>query len=80
MKRQIKFFLVFISLIMTLSVVYHLNSRVVSNVYQISIPYNGYSKTTYYTEFYTEKNGCVEFIDDWNQKIKLCGIYQITKQ
>jgi len=47
--------------------------------YQISVPYNGYSKTTYYTNKYTEKDGCIMFTDDWGKKRKICGIYEIEE-
>lgn len=49
------------------------------NMYKISVPYNGYSKTTYYTNKYTEKNGCIMFTDDWGKKRKICGIYEIEE-
>ena len=45
--------------------------------YKISVPYNGYSKTTYYTNKYTEKDGCIIFTDDWGKKRKICGVYEI---
>jgi hypothetical protein len=45
--------------------------------YKISVPYNGYGKTSYYTYKYTEKDGCIMFTDDWGKKRKICGIYEI---
>lgn len=50
-----------------------------SDGYKISVPYNGYSKTTYYTNKYTEKDGCVSFTDDWGKKRKICGVYEIEE-
>jgi hypothetical protein len=45
--------------------------------YKIITPYNGYSKTIFYTKSYVEKDGCIEFIDDWDEKRKICGTYEI---
>jgi len=47
--------------------------------YQISVPYNGYSTTSFYTNKYVEKDGCVIFTDDWGKKRKICGTYEIVE-
>lgn len=33
---------------------------------------------TYYTNSYEEKDGCLEFIDYYDHKVKQCGVYSIS--
>ena len=35
---------------------------------------------TYYTNTYEEKDGCVYFVNQYDDEIKQCGSYRISKQ
>lgn len=40
----------------------------------------GKNRTTYYVKSYTEANGCIEFIDGFDFKHKVCDYYEITEK
>ena len=48
-------------------------------LYEISIPGNKRQETSFYTNSYVEKNGCVTFKDEFGRSHIICGMYNITK-
>jgi hypothetical protein len=48
--------------------------------YQITAPtYSNTSPDIYFTEHYIERNGCIEFKDEFGFEQKICGAYQVRK-
>jgi len=49
------------------------------HLYEISIPGNRQQETSFYTEKYVEKDGCITFKDEFGRSHRLCGMYNITE-
>jgi hypothetical protein len=49
------------------------------HLYEISIPGNKRQETSFYTEKYTEKDGCITFKDEFGRSHRICGMYNITE-
>jgi len=49
------------------------------HLYEISIPGNRHQETSFYTEKYVEKDGCITFKDEFGRSHRLCGMYNITE-
>lgn len=81
MRNKLRLMMVITFVILSMSIFYYQISinELKDFKYKISTPYNGHSKSTYYTNSYTEKDGCLEFTDDWGKKVKICGNYQIEE-
>jgi len=57
-------------------------SRIASGKPQYEITTPAYGNTTpdvYFTEHYVERNGCIEFKDEFGFEQKICGAYQVRK-
>ena len=50
-----------------------------SHLYEISIPGNKRQETSFYTEKYVEKDGCITFKDEFSRLHRICGMYNITE-
>jgi hypothetical protein len=48
-------------------------------LYEISIPGNKRQETSFYTDKYVEKDGCVTFKDEYGRSHRICGMYNITE-
>jgi len=48
-------------------------------LYEISIPGNKRQETSFYTEKYVEKDGCITFKDEFSRSHRICGMYNITE-
>jgi hypothetical protein len=49
------------------------------HLYEISIPGNKRQETSFYTEKYVEKDGCITFKDEFSRSHRICGMYNITE-
>jgi hypothetical protein len=49
------------------------------HLYEISIPGNRQQETSFYTEKYVEKEGCIIFKDEFGRSHRICGMYNITE-
>lgn len=49
------------------------------HLYEISIPGNRRQETSFYTEKYVEKDGCIIFKDEFDRSHRICGMYNITE-
>ena len=49
------------------------------HLYEISIPGNKRQETSFYTEKYVEKDGCITFKDEFGRSHRICGMYNITE-
>jgi hypothetical protein len=49
------------------------------HLYEISIPGNKRQETSFYTEKYVEKDGCITFKDEFGRSHRICGTYNITE-
>lgn len=49
------------------------------HLYEISIPGNKRQETSFYTEKYVEKEGCILFKDEFGRSHRICGMYNITE-
>jgi hypothetical protein len=49
------------------------------HLYEISIPGNKRQETSFYTEKYVEKDGCITFKDEYGRSHRICGMYNITE-
>ena len=49
------------------------------HLYEISIPGNKHQETSFYTEKYVEKDGCITFKDELGRSHRICGMYNITE-
>lgn len=49
------------------------------HLYEISIPGNKRQETSFYTEKYVEKEGCIIFKDEFGRLHRICGMYNITE-
>lgn len=49
------------------------------HLYEISIPGNRRQETSFYTEKYVEKEGCIIFKDEFGRSHRICGMYNITE-
>ena len=49
------------------------------HLYEISIPGNKRQETSFFTNSYKEKDGCVTFKDEFGRSHRICGMYNITK-
>jgi hypothetical protein len=49
------------------------------HLYEISIPGNKRQETSFYTNSYVEKDGCVTFKDEFGRSHRICGMYNITE-
>ena len=49
------------------------------HLYEISIPGNKRQETSFYTEKYVEKEGCIIFKDEFGRSHRICGMYNITE-
>jgi hypothetical protein len=47
--------------------------------YEITIPGNRHQETSFYTNSYVEKDGCITFKDEFGRSHRLCGMYNITE-
>ena len=83
MRNSILGFIVLVFGIIVVSAVYrgYLISGVKKggHLYEISIPGNRHQETTFYTEKYVEKDGCITFKDEFSRSHRLCGMYNITE-
>jgi hypothetical protein len=48
-------------------------------LYEISIPGNKRQETSFFTNSYEEKDGCVKFKDEYGRSHRICGMYNITE-
>jgi hypothetical protein len=72
-KRQIRTIAIGIAFVVLATIIYCI---VANGSGTIAID-DGY--TTYYAKTYVERDGCVEFVDNFGRSHKLCGVYHITK-
>jgi hypothetical protein len=49
------------------------------HLYEITIPGNKHQETSFYTEKYVEKDGCIKFKDEFGRSHRICGMYNITE-
>lgn len=49
------------------------------HLYEITIPGNKRQETSFYTNSYVEKDGCVTFKDEFGRSHRICGMYNITE-
>ena len=49
------------------------------HLYEISIPGNKRQETSFFTEKYVEKDGCITFKDEFGRSHRICGMYNITE-
>ena len=49
------------------------------HLYEISIPGNKRQETSFFTNSYKEKDGCVTFKDEFGRSHRICGMYNITE-
>jgi hypothetical protein len=49
------------------------------HLYEISIPGNKRQETSFFTNSYKEKDGCVTFKDEFGRVHRICGMYNITE-
>jgi hypothetical protein len=49
------------------------------HLYEITIPGNKHQETSFYTEKYVEKDGCITFKDEFGRSHRICGMYNITE-
>ena len=49
------------------------------HLYEITIPGNKRQETSFYTNSYVEKDGCVTFKDEFGRSHRVCGMYNITE-
>lgn len=49
------------------------------HLYEISIPGNKRQETSFFTEKYVEKDGCIIFKDEFGRSHRICGMYNITE-
>jgi hypothetical protein len=49
------------------------------HLYEITIPGNKYQDTSFYTNNYVEKDGCITFKDEFDKSHRICGMYNITE-
>jgi hypothetical protein len=49
------------------------------HLYVISIPGNKRQETSFFTNSYKEKDGCVTFKDEFGRSHRICGMYNITE-
>lgn len=49
------------------------------HLYEITIPGNKRQETSFYTNSYVEKDGCITFKDEFNRSHRICGMYNITE-
>ena len=49
------------------------------HLYEITIPGNKRQETSFYTNSYVEKDGCVTFKDEFCRSHRICGMYNITE-
>ena len=49
------------------------------HLYEITIPGNKRQETSFFTEKYEEKDGCVTFKDEFGRSHRICGMYNITE-
>lgn len=49
------------------------------HLYEITIPGNRHQDTTFFTSKYSEKDGCITFIDEFNRTHRICGSYNIEE-
>jgi hypothetical protein len=79
----VKGFIILIFLLVITSVGYkvYLISRVKKggHLYEISIPGNKRQETSFFTEKYVEKDGCITFKDEFGRSHRICGMYNITE-
>ena len=50
-----------------------------SHLYEITISGNKRQETSFYTEKYVEKDGCITFKDEFGRSHRVCGMYNITE-
>ncbi len=49
------------------------------HLYEISTPGNKRQETSFFTNSYKEKDGCVTFKDEFGRSHRICGMYNITE-
>lgn len=49
------------------------------HLYEISIPGNKRQETSFFTEKYVEKDGCITFKDEFGRSHRICCMYNITE-
>jgi hypothetical protein len=49
------------------------------HLYEITIPGNKRQETSFYTNSYVEKDGCITFKDEFGRSHRICGMYNITE-
>jgi hypothetical protein len=49
------------------------------HLYEITIPGNKRQETSFYTDKYVEKDGCITFKDEFGRSHRICGMYNITE-
>jgi hypothetical protein len=49
------------------------------HLYEITIPGNKRQETSFFTEKYVEKDGCISFKDEFGRSHRICGMYNITE-
>jgi uncharacterized membrane protein len=83
MRNSVLGFMVIILLLIVTSVGYkvYLVSGIKKggHLYEISIPGNRRQETSFYTEKYVEKEGCIIFKDEFGRSHRICGMYNITE-
>jgi hypothetical protein len=83
MRNSVLGFMVIILLLIVTSVGYkvYLVSGIKKggHLYEISIPGNRRQETSFYTEKYVEKDGCITFKDEFGRSHRICGMYNITE-
>jgi hypothetical protein len=81
--NSVKGFIIIVFLLIVVSVGYkgYLISGLKkgSHLYEITIPGNKRQQTSFYTEKYTEKDGCITFKDEFGRSHRICGMYNITE-
>jgi hypothetical protein len=75
----IMIFLVVISLFVYKGYIITSMTKDGKHLYEITIPGNKRQETSFFTEKYVEKDGCVTFKDEFGRSHRICGMYNITE-